>query len=231
MNTRQTNRLAMFKTVADYLDSNNAVWNGMAPMTVSLQAFKGKIVDAENAAQEQETPKGVTDSKAAARDELEDVLFLTCEALGVLGHMSNDHELLAVTDLARSDLDRLPDDELITRAKVVLDRANARKTELATLQVTQENLQELTLRLQQFSNQKTQPRMASAGRAALTQSLESLIREVNSILRDQIDRLVNLFSRTNPEFVAGYRAARVVVDRVATHKTKTAGSAPPNPKP
>ena len=232
MNTRQTNRLGMYKTVADYLDSNNTVWNGMAPMTVSMQALKGKIVDAENAAQEQETPTGVTDAKAAARDELEDVLFLTCEALGVLGHMSTDHELRAVTDLARSDLDRLPDDELITRARVVLDRANARKTELATLQVTQENLQEFTLSLQQFSNQKTQPRMASAERAALTQSLESVIRETNSILRDQIDRQVNLFSRTNPEFVAGYRAARVVVDRVATHKaTKTAGTAPPNPKP
>jgi hypothetical protein len=88
----------------------------------------------------------------------------------------------------------------------VVERANARKTELATLQVTQENLQELTLKLQRFSDQKTQPRTASAERAARTNSLESLIREANSILRDQIDRMVNLFSRTDPQFVSGYQA-------------------------
>jgi hypothetical protein len=60
---------------------------------------------------------------------------------------------------------------------------------------------------------------------AQTQSLESLIRDANGILRNQIDRLVNLFSRSDSEFVAGYRSARVVVDRAAAHKaTKTAGS-------
>jgi hypothetical protein len=129
-------------------------------------------------------------------------------------------------------LDKLPDDELITRAGVVIERANARKTELATLQVTQENLQELTLKLQRFSDQKTQPRTASAERAARTNSLESLIREANSILRDQIDRMVNLFSRTDPQFVSGYQSARVVVDRAATHKApKAAGTPPPNPHP
>jgi hypothetical protein len=54
-----------------------------------------------------------------------------------------------------------------------------------------------------------------------------LIRDANGILRNQIDRLVNLFSRSNPEFVAGYNSARVVVDRAATHKTtKPAASAP-----
>jgi hypothetical protein len=31
-----------------------------------------------------------------------------------------------------------------------------------------------------------------------------------------------LFSRSNSEFVAGYRSARVVVDRTATHTTKKA---------
>ena len=176
----------------------------------------------------EETPTGAADSKAAARDDLEDVLFLACEALAVLGHMSNDHELLAVTALTPSTLDRMPDDELISRANVVLERANARKTELATLQVTQANLDELRQALDDFSGLKTQPRTASAERAAQTQSIESLIRDASDILRNQIDRLVNLFSRANSEFVAGYRSARVIIDRAATHQpTKTAGSTPP----
>jgi hypothetical protein len=226
MDQVQTNRTTMFNTVAAYLDSHNPVWSGMAPLAAAVLALKEKIVAIATAAQQQETPLGVTDSKAAARDALEDVLFLTCQALAVLGHASNDHDLLAVTELARSSLQRMTDADLITRATVVLERANVRKTELATLQVTQGNLDELTQALENFSTLKTQPRTASAERAAQTQSLESLIRDANAILRDRIDRMVDLFGRTNAEFVSGYRSARVVVDRVATHKTKTAGSTP-----
>jgi hypothetical protein len=231
MNTYQTNRRTMFKMVAKVFDDHNDVWNGMSPLTVSVQALKGKIQGIDDAVQQQETPTGATDAKASARDQLEDVLFLTCRALAVLGHTSNDHDLLAATDLARSDLDRLPDDELITRANAVTGLANAHKTELATFQVTQENLQELALRLQQFSSLLLEPRSDEVTHGTTTETVGSLIRDANGILRNEIDRMVDLFSRTNPDFVADYKRARVVVDRAATHKTKTAGQAPPNPKP
>jgi hypothetical protein len=58
-------------------------------------------------------------------------------------------------------------------------------------------------------------------------SRATTLREGNSILRDEIDRMVNLFSRSDAEFVAGYRSARVVVDRAATRSTKPVASPPP----
>jgi hypothetical protein len=228
MRTKQTNDVTMFKTVDDYLDSYNAVWNTMAAFVTADQSLKDKISAIDTAAQEQEAPSGAADAKEAARDDLEDVLFLTCEALGVLAHQSNDHDLLALTDVTATSLDKMPADELINRATLVLERANARKTELATLHVTQANLDELAQSLNSFSTLKNQPRTASVQRTIQTQSLETLIREAKAILRDEIDRLVNLFSRSNPEFVAGYKNARVIVDRAATHKaTKPATIAPP----
>lgn len=60
-----------------------------------------------------------------------------------------------------------------------------------------------------------------------TQTLAGFIREASGILRNQIDRLVNMFLRTNPEFVAGYRAARVIVDRGVRHTQTT--TTPANP--
>ena len=231
MDTKQTNRVTMFKTVSAYFDSHNAVWSGMSPMAAAVENFQDKIGAIDSAAQQQQTPSGATDNKAAARDALEDVLFLTCEALAVLGHNTNDHDLLALTASSPSALDGLNADELVNRATTVLDRANARKTELAVLHVTQANLDELTQALQAFAAAKDQPRTETAERMAQTESLSNLIREANSILRNRIDRLVNLFRRLNPDFVAGYRGARVVVDRAASHTTaKTTGNPPP-PKP
>ena len=81
-------------------------------------------------------PTGAAAGKGAARDALEDVAFLMCQALSVLGHTGNDQDLLARTNLSASDLQRFPDDELANRATTILAEANARKTDLATFQVT-----------------------------------------------------------------------------------------------
>lgn len=231
METKQTNRLTMFKTTSAYLDSHQAIWNGMAPLVTQFEALRDNNLAIDNAAQQQETPSGAADSKASARDALEDVLFLTCQALSVLGHASNDHDLMALTDVSPSALDHLGAEELVNRATTVLAQTNNRKTELAALHVTQANLDELTQALQNFSTAKEQPRTETAVRMAQTESLGNLFRKGNGILRNQIDPMINLFRRSHPDFVAGYRGARVIVDRAATHSSTKTAVPPPPPKP
>jgi hypothetical protein len=230
MERKLTNRVTMFKTVDGYLDQKNSVWNGMAPFAAAVQQLKQKLVAIDTAAQKQETPvSGAAGDKAAARDELEAVLFLMCEALGVLAHTSNDHDLQALVDLSPTAIDRLNDEELGNRATNVLAKANAMKTELATMEVTQANIDELDEALQTYQAAKAKPRTAVVERMVQTETLPTLVREASNILRDQIDKLVNLFRRTNPEFVAGYKSARVVVDRVAGQAARPANSNAPTP--
>lgn len=225
MNTDQTNRVTMYKTTISVLDENNSIWNGMAPLVTAVTNFKDKVSAIDSAAQRQEMPTGATQEKAGARDALEDVLFLMCEALGALAHASKDPDLLALTDITRSGIDKLDSEGLSNRAVLVLAQATGRKTELAALQVTEANIDELDQALQDYNAAKAGPRQATATRVAQTESLSNLIREANDILRNQIDRLVNLFRRTHPQFVSSYLAARVIVDRMATHAA--AKPAPP----
>ena len=227
MEVKQTNQVNMFKATSAYLADYNSVWSGMAPFATAVTELNDKTAAIDIAAQRQETPTGATEDKAAARDALEDVLFLMCEALSVLGHTANDNNLVALSNVSPSILNKMDAEELSNRAANVLTAANAKKTDLATLQVTQANIDELDSALQSFNTAKAAPRTAVAERSAQTESLPVLIREASGILKNQIDSLVNLFRRTNPDFVAGYRSARVIVDRAATHAT-----APPNtPKP
>jgi len=230
MDTEQTNRVTMFKTVISYMDDNTSVWNAMAPLQAAVTQFKAKVGDIDTTAQKQETPTGATQDKATARDALEDVLFLMCEALGALAHTSGNNDLAARTDVTRTSLDRMGEEDLSNRATAVSTAAEAHKTELATLQVTQANLDELSQAIENFNAAKAGPRNAAAVRAAQTGSLPNLIREASTILRNQIDRMVNLFGRSNPEFVSGYRSVRVIVDRAATHAApKPATPTPPSP--
>lgn len=223
MDRRQTNRITMFKTTALNLSDYQSVWSGMAPFVDAAERLNGKITELDEAARNQETPiSGAMVDKASARDALEDVLFLLCQALGVLGHRGHDNDLLALVNLTPATMHRLDSEELSNRAATILDRANARKTDLATLHVTQANLDELTQALADFNTSKERPREAVAVRSAETEVIPRLIREATSILRNEIDPMVNLLRRPEGKFVAAYRSARVIVDRAATH-------APPKP--
>ena len=231
MNNKDSNRLAMVRTTRDYLGTYSGIWSPMAPFGAAVTDLTSKLTEIDAMAQKHDSPSGATADKADARDDLEDVLFLACRALSVLAHEANDNELLALCSTSPSALGELDELALATRAANVLAAANARKTELATLQVTQANLDELTQRIAAFNEMRTGPREATATRRVQTESLRRLIQEASDILRNRIDPMVDLFSRSHPDFVAGYKAARVIVDRPATHASaKAPGEATPPPK-
>src|SRR5205085_8929183 len=93
--------------------------------------FNNNIAAIDTAAQKQETPSGATQDKEGARDALEDVLFLMCEALSVLGHNAGDNDLVALTSVSTSALNKLDAEALSNRAAGVLAAANTKKTDLA----------------------------------------------------------------------------------------------------
>src|SRR5438067_3196732 len=161
MNTEQTNRVNMFKATSAYLADHNSVWSSMAPFATAVTQLNDKTAAIDVAAQKQETPTGATQDKAASRDALEDVLFLMCEALSVLGHTASDQDLVALASVNPSILNKMDAEELSNRAASVLGAANAKKTDLATLQVTQANIDELANALEAFNAAKASPRTAA----------------------------------------------------------------------
>ena len=220
MDQKFVNRITMFKAVADYLEQHSSVWTGVVSIERAVQEFGEKISLLDTATVIKETPTGAAEEKAAARESLEEPLFITCEALGVLALESNDHELGALTDVTVSDIGRFTVDELFTRATKVIEAANARKAELVSLRLSQAHLDELEQAFERFNATKGKPRMSTVKRATQRATLRGSTREATDILRNRIDRLVNLFLRTNPEFVSGYRIARIVIDRRGEHSAE-----------
>ena len=230
MEVKLTNKVAMIKATSAYMAEKHAVWNTFTRLQTAMTELDAKIVEIDTAAMEHDTPNGVVVDKANARDDLEDVTFLACEALSVIAHDAGDNDLAALTRVTRTTLDRMGADELSNRATAVLAQANTHKTELVTVQVTQANLDEFSEALTAFNAVKAGPRTATSARAALTESLPKLIRDAIGILRNEVDPMVSQFSRSHPQFVAGYDHARRIVDRAATHKTQAAPTAAtPNP--
>jgi hypothetical protein len=91
MNQTQTNRVTMFKTTVAVLNDNRWVWSWTALFVSAVQDLNDVMAAIDQFAQTQETPlTSVTVDKNSARESLEDVLSLICEALRVVGHTAND---------------------------------------------------------------------------------------------------------------------------------------------
>ena len=226
MELKQTNRVRMFTAVIAVADQFQAVWSTMAPFAAAFHRFEDKVQAVNDAAQKQGTATaGASLDRENARDALEDVLFLICQALKVLAHQANDNELRTLTDVSSSSLHVMNDVELENLANTIKAQTVARAAQLATLQVSAGNLAELATAIDNFKEVKSAPRAATANRVAHTGALSQLIREASDVLRNELDPMVNLFVRTNPEFVAAYRAARVIVDRTGNRSSKPAPQA------
>jgi hypothetical protein len=122
-------------------------------------------------------------------------------------------EVGAAVEMTRSSLDILSADDLETVARRVAAVAQANLAALADYEVKAADITELTAKTAAFGGVKTAPRLAISGRSAETTTLPEAIQSVRLLLRNRMDKLMTKFRRTNPEFVAGYRSARVIVDR------------------
>lgn len=73
--------------------------------------------------------------------------------------------------------------------------------------------------------------MKDAPRKSATRSVAQLITDTRSIFRNQLDKMMTPFKKTNPDFYSGYFASRVIIDRVSTHSAPKRPPVPVPPRP
>ncbi len=76
---------------------------------------------------------------------------------------------------------------------------------------------------------KDAPRQATVNRKVATISLPEAIAFTRSVYRNKLDKMMAKFKTSAPDFYSAYFAARVVVDRTGTHKSKKVVTPTPLP--
>lgn len=233
MTQDQENVTSMMETTLQYLDTNNSVWSGKAAFAAAVIEAKDGVKAIRDTASKQESPTGgITDEKAQARGDLEDLALEIADQVSAYAAKNSDVGLAAQVHVSRSSLDQAQDDDLVQVAERIRDAANTNVAALADYGVTPAEVTALSDAITAFSGMKSSPRTAKAAKSGATQSIASLVQAARSLFRTQLDKMMTPFRKTNPEFYTGYFAARVIVDRAATQSTPTPTPPPPAaPKP
>ncbi len=133
--------------------------------------------------------------------------------------------------MSKSSLDKMDDSTLEQTAEWVVGLANDNIAALADYGVVADDVTAPKTAWTSFAAMKTGPRMATGERKAQTETLPTLIGNVRSIFRNEIDKMVTKKKKSDADFYNGYFAARVIVNRAATHKTPPPRTAPKPPSP
>ena len=227
MTQDQDNIITMFQTTAAFLDDNNSLWSGKPPFADAVNRAKSGIEAIDTAADKQQTPtEGIAGDKAQLRTDLQDQTLVVADQLAALAAKNKDADLAAKVRMSKSSLDQLPDTDLEQTAERVVSAANANAAAIKDYGIDAPVIAALDTLRTNFAAKKTAPREAAVGRKVQTESLPALIADVRSIFRNELDKMMTIFKKTNSDFYAGSFAARIIVDKTGTQKAPTP---PPTP--
>lgn len=173
-------------------------------------------------AAEKEVRMGVGKSKQISQDV---VCMVACDAASLAyayASTINNQPLKAIMGVTITGLKRLSKEELVgvlTNIKKGV-QANLKELETFGLSATHANL--LNMAIDDYTNQVAKPQNARTVLITYTKGIKQLFKETDTLLKEQLDKLIVCFKNDHPEFVAKYKASRTIYDP-PTQRTQIKG--------
>jgi hypothetical protein len=231
MEIKQQSHLKMLITTRDVLDSFKTLWSDIVAFVTARADFGAAIASIQQQELKQTaTTGGGTLDKHAARVAMCNAAAIVGGAVAAYADKQGDNELFAKVDFSAPDLQHQTEQDCAANCQAILDAATANITALtAAKSAAQSDLDDLEKKIDAFNTALTRPRQIRTNIKGATDQIPVLITAADRIAERQLDRLMERFKATNPDFYSAYRVARVIVDAGGRPGTTTPPTPPPTP--
>jgi hypothetical protein len=214
MNIKQQAHTKMFIAVLGVLDSFKTVWQTVVAFADAHDALAAAIaaIRAEELKQSG-TTVGVTINKRLARQAMCTSAAMVGGAVAQWAETQGKHDLFDSVDFSAPDLLHQTEQDCLTNCTAIYNAGNANITTLTTSgTLTAADLTDLSTKTATFNTLLTSPRQTKAGTKAATDLLPDKMDDADRICERQLDRLMERYQTSNPDFYGAYKVARVIVD-------------------
>lgn len=214
MKQTQMNRKHMIEATLTYLDEKSALWQSIA----KIGEVKNKLAEvnlAIDAAADEQLKAQVNAGKM--KNELKRTMSQKGDILNdvveVYALMTGDKMLAQAMNQSASDLFKMKNDDMLRQIKRIIEAATKHQSELTDgYGLTAEQITDLQADYDRFLELNGLPREYQVKSGVATLNLEELFTDASNLLSNQLDNLMKIFKRRDPNFYAGYEKARMVVD-------------------
>ena len=229
MTDRQENKFTMYEAVSDLLDANTAKTASMPAFVTAFNSFKDAMAAiSEKNIQKNTATTGRTATKNQKQTELIEAAVPVAGALYALGTATEDPRLQALGNVKKGYLSNLRDTELTDAVTNIKNLADGYSADLADYGITAAIISALDTKLTAYSSALGTKESSVSTRVAAGKVLEDLFDDADSILKDQLDRMMEMFAPSDQQFYQEYKSAREIKD--LGHRLETpAEPTPPTP--
>lgn len=228
LSSRQEAVLNMMDLIQSFLDDRADIVALNLGFKNGFDELKPIIANIKTAAQASSAvTSGITAGKNISKEDLSQTASRTAGQMFAYAAKTGNTELKAAADFSSSDLLRLKDGELAIRCQEIHDLALANKTALADYGVTPAKLAQLQTAINEYAQKATKPRDAITNRKVVKANIKTMFTQATAIFIEQLDRLIEDYAATHPDFVADYKAKRKIVDPKTKKKDNGNGETPP----
>ena len=214
----QENKLTMYDGVHTFLKENEGLFSGSAEMTNLVSSLKIKRDEINS--KEDERMNSTIGKTSKKQDTKDKVISMTLTMAGILfaySKKTNDIELKEKTSLTNSILRVMRDLEMVIICEFIRDNILANQTALAIYGLTSAKTDEFVRRIAEYSAAVGAREVSSAVKSSASKSLDSLFNEENELLKS-IDKLMEGFRESEPQFYNGYKSLSRVKNLGVRHK-------------
>lgn len=223
MKKNQNTKLSMNLTVRKVCNDNQAVWSEVPAFVTAFNELDIALQKVGFTLGKQGMNiKGVSQSKKALKKELTDITLEVAGAVFAYASDKADLSLKARVNITGTSIERSRGSETLAICQEVYNEALALIDQLGSYGIKQNDMDDFLNSINAFSALLPAPRTAISERKGATDELAKLLSRTDIILKEKLDKLMNKFKLSNPEFFRLYFDARIIVDIGGRHQPPTA---------
>lgn len=208
------NRKHMVEATLTYLDGKPTLWQSIAKIGEVKNKLGEINLAIDKAAEEQQQAQvHIGKIKLALKRTISEKADIVNDLVEIFATMTGDEALAQQMADSASDIFLMKNSDMLRTVKQIVKAATDNGEALiAEYGMTAEQVTGLQADIDRYLELNGQPREYQVKSAVATLSLEELFTEASNLLTDQLDNLMKIFKRRDPNFYNGYLKSRMVVD-------------------
>ena len=206
------NKMLMYQMVSDIISDYPSAWSGIPKFATTFTTFSAKFESLKVLAEKERAYiVGVKDSRDSLREETAENAIQISSALVALAAETKDIELLSLMRITKVQLLNRSHADTVILLDRILIHAQQYSTELVEYGVTQELLNKMILLRDELVVKILSPRKAILKRKDTIVQIATLSSEIDLLLKNSLDKMVNVLRTDNIQFYNEYFNSRMVL--------------------
>ncbi len=212
MNAKQEAKLTMFRGVELNLDANSSIIADVPALAVAVSEFKTIIANVINVARLKDVNlAGIATDKTVSKQTLAQKTADISGFIYAFATENGNNTLQQEVDYNFTKLLKTRDEQLAPRCQIIHDRAEENKSPLKDYGINAAKLADLQSAIDSYAAATPKTRTAVSNRKTLNSNFAALFRQLDTILKKRIDKLINNFRESHPDFVKNHESARLII--------------------